>query len=133
MSRDYDVLDMAVMLRDAQRSLRKLFPDLEFYAEDDKRTKEQIAEAIERIWNANGFADIREEERYGKMMKKTVMSGWEILWQTYRKVDDLHYDHKIDVKEMPDLSDGKPMQYVELIMKHPELHEEFLREEWMFE
>ena len=26
---DYDILDMAVMLRDAQRSLRKLFPDYE--------------------------------------------------------------------------------------------------------
>ena len=30
---DYDVLDMAVMLRDAQRSLRKLFPDYEEKAE----------------------------------------------------------------------------------------------------
>lgn len=30
---DYDVLDMAVMLRDAQRSLRKLFPDYETKAE----------------------------------------------------------------------------------------------------
>ena len=30
---DYDVLDMTVMLRDAQRSLRKLFPDYEEKAE----------------------------------------------------------------------------------------------------
>ena len=30
---DYDVLDMAVMLRDAQRSLRTLFPDYEEKAE----------------------------------------------------------------------------------------------------
>jgi hypothetical protein len=34
---------------------------------------------------------------------------------------------------MPDLSDDKPMQFAELIMKHPEVYEEFLREEWMFE
>ena len=61
------------------------------------------------------------------------MSGWEILWQTYRKIDDLYYDHKIDVKELPDLSKSKPMQFAELIMQHPEVHEEFLREEWMFE
>jgi hypothetical protein len=85
------------------------------------------------FYQANGYADLRDEKRWGKVMKKPVISSWEITWQTYRKIDDLYYDHKIDVKEMPDLSDGKPMQYAELIMKHPEVHEEFLREEWMFE
>ena len=113
--------------------LKHAYPDVGFRVEDDARTKEQIAEAIERIWNANGYADLRDEKRWGKVMKKPVMSSWEITWQTYRKIDDLYYEHKIDVKELPNLSDGKPMQYAELIMKHPEVHEEFLREEWMFE
>ena len=113
--------------------LKHAYPDVEFHTEDDTRTKEHIAEAIERIWNANGFADLRDEERWGTTFKKPVMSGWEILWQTYRKIDDLYYDHKIDVKELPDLSKSKPMQFAELIMQHPEVHEEFLREEWMFE
>ena len=113
--------------------LKHAYPDVEFRAEDDARTKEQIAEAVECIWNANGYADLRDEERWGKVMKRPVISSWEITWQTYSKIDDLYYDDKIDVKELPNLSDGKPMQYAELIVKHQDVHEEFLREEWMFE
>lgn len=46
MGRDYDVLDMAVMLRDAQRSLRKLFPDYETKAEPCRQLLRRMMEDI---------------------------------------------------------------------------------------
>lgn len=43
---DYDVLDMAVMLRDAQRSLRKLFPDYETKAEPCRQVLRRMMDDI---------------------------------------------------------------------------------------
>ena len=79
----------------------------------------------------NGFLDTHDEERWGKTVKRSVMSAWEIIWQTYQKMDDLYYAGKMTVKEMPTASEDS-QEYAKVIMRFPEVHEEFLREEWMY-
>lgn len=68
---DYDVLDMAVMLRDAQRSLRKLFPDYEAKAEPCRRLLRRmmadiptdkvlvaLTHALQAVVDANGGSQV---------------------------------------------------------------------------
>ena len=43
----------------------------------------------------------------------------------------MYYDGKMTVKEMPTVSKDS-QEYAKVIMRFPEVHEEFLREEWMY-
>ena len=96
---DYDVLDMAVMLRDAQRSLRKLFPDYEERAEpcrqllrrmmaDTPTDKVLVAltHALQAVVDANGG-------ECGDRQKIQVHS----LWLTAAAKDLLDEEHAVSV------------------------------------
>ena len=111
-------------------SLKHAYPDIVFNVEDDKRTVEEIEQALDEIFDKNGFNDLRDDDRWGKVVKKPVMSAWEIIWRTYSKLDEMYYANKIDIKEFPSVSD-KSSDYAEAIIKFPEAHAEFLMEEWM--
>lgn len=101
MGRDYDVLDMAVMLRDAQRSLRKLFPDYETKAEPCRQLLRRmmadiptdkvlvaLAHALQAVVDANGG-------ECGDRQKIQVHS----LWLTAAAKDLLDEEHAVSVTD----------------------------------
>jgi len=98
---DYDVLDMAVMLRDAQRSLRKLFPDYEERAEPCRQVLRRmmadiptdkvlvaLTHALQAVVDANGG-------EYGDTQKIQVHS----LWLTAAAKDLLDQEHTVSVAD----------------------------------
>lgn len=111
--------------------LKHAYPDVAFDPSTDHRTMEQIKESVDKILADNGFLDMRDDVSWGKPVKRSVMSAWEIIWQTYQKMDEMYYDGKMTVKEMPTVSKDS-QEYAKVIMRFPEVHEEFLREEWMY-
>lgn len=98
---DYDVLDIAVMLRDAQRSLRKLFPDYETKAEPCRQLLRRmmadiptdkvlvaLTHALQAVVDANGG-------EYGDTHKIQVHS----LWLTAAAKDLLDEEHSASVAD----------------------------------
>lgn len=98
---DYDVLDMAVMLRDAQRSLRKLFPDYEEKAEPCRQLLRRmmadiptdnvlvaLTHALQAVVDANGG-------EYGDRQKIQVHS----LWLTAAAKDLLDQEQAVSVAD----------------------------------
>ena len=98
---DYDVLDMAVMLRDAQRSLRKLFPDYEEKAKPCRQVLRRIMadiptdkvlvaliHALQAVVDANGG-------EYGDTQRIQVQS----LWMTAAAKDLLDEEHAVSVAD----------------------------------
>ena len=98
---DYDVLDMAVMLRDAQRSLCKLFPDYEKRAEPCRQLLRRmmadiptdkvlvaLTHALQAVVDANGG-------EYGDTQKIQVHS----LWLTAAAKDLLDEEHSASVAD----------------------------------
>lgn len=98
---DYDVLDIAVMLRDAQRSLRKLFPDYEENAEPCRQLLRRmmadiptdnvlvaLTHALQAVVDANGG-------EYGDRQKIQVHS----LWLTAAAKDLLDDEHTVSVAD----------------------------------
>ena len=98
---DYDVLDMAVMLRDAQRSLRKLFPDYEEKAEPCRQVLRRmmadiptdkvlvaLTHALQAVVDANGG-------EHGDTQKIQVHS----LWLTAAAKDLLDEEHTVSVAD----------------------------------
>lgn len=98
---NYDVLDMTVMLRDAQRSLRKLFPDYETKAEPCRqllrRTMSDIptdqvlvalTHALQAVVDANGG-------EHGDMRQIQVHS----LWLMAAAKDLLDEEHAVSVAD----------------------------------
>ena len=101
MGRDYDVLDMAVMLRDAQRSLRKLFPDYETKAEPCRQLLRRmmadiptdkvlvaLTHALQAVVDANGG-------EMGDRQRIQVQS----LWMTAAAKDLLDEEHAVSVAD----------------------------------
>ena len=98
---DYDVLDIAVMLRDAQRSLCKLFPDYKEKAEPCRQLLRRmmadiptdnvlvaLTHALQAVVDANGG-------EYGDTQKIHVHS----LWLTAAAKDLLDEEHTISVAD----------------------------------
>lgn len=98
---DYDVLDMAVMLRDAQRSLRSLFPDYEEKVAPCRQILRQVmadiptdkvlvalTHALQAVVDANGG-------KYGDTQKIQVHS----LWLTAAAKDLLDEEHAVSVAD----------------------------------
>jgi len=98
---DYDVLDMAVMLRDAQRSLRTLYPDYEEKAEPCRKVLRRmmseiptdkvlvaLTHALQSVVDANGG-------EYGDTQKIQVHS----LWLTAAAKDLLDEEHAVSVAD----------------------------------
>lgn len=98
---DYDALDMAVMLRDAQRSLRTLFPDYEERAEPFRQLLRRmmvdiptdkvlvaLTHALQAVVDANGG-------EHGDRQKIQVHS----LWLTAAARDLLDEEHTVSVAD----------------------------------
>ena len=98
---DYDVLDMAVMLRDAQKNLRRLFTDYETKAEPCRQLLRRmmadiptdkvlvaLTHALQAVVDANGG-------ECGDRQKIQVHS----LWLTAAAKDLLDEEHTVSVAD----------------------------------
>ena len=84
--------------------IKHAYPDVTFNPEDDKRTVDELKSDIEKI-----------------------------LWRTYCIMVEYPYSEeirKVFGKSMCISND--PQSYAEVIKKFPEIHKEFLMEEWMY-
>lgn len=116
--------------------LKHAYPDISILDGTDTRTAEELTKDINDILDNNGHNEF-EANRFDekKEAKSRVMSAWEILWQTYKKIDNLKHDehyNKTEVYDMFPCINESVENYVNVIMKYPEAHEEFLREELMY-
>jgi hypothetical protein len=59
------------------------------------------------------------------------MSAWEIIWRTYCLLDDLSSEIRAIYGESMCISEDT-QRYAECILKFPNVHEEWLKEEWMY-
>lgn len=116
-------------------TLKNAFPDIEYKLEDNKRTKEEIVKSIEKIYDDNGFNETEIEKfSNGNTYTTRLMKGWEILWKTHCKVDDLHYGDNAPC-EYKDVMDAceEPERLADFILKYPTVYQAFCSEESMFE
>ena len=116
--------------------LKHAYPNIDVQVDSDTRTPEELTKDINTILDNNGHNEF-EVNRFDekKVAKSRVMSAWEILWQTYKKIDNLKHDehhNKTEVYDMFPCINESVENYVNVIMKYPEAHEEFLREELMY-
>lgn len=118
--------------------LKHAYPDISILAGTDTRTAEELTKDINTILDNNGHNEFevnRFAEKNKNEAKSRVMSAWEILWETYKKIEDLKHDehyNKTEVYDMFPCINESVENYVNVIMKYPEAHEEFLREELMY-
>lgn len=94
---DYDVLDMAVMLRDAQRTLRSLFPDYEEKAEPCRQLLRRMMADIptDKVLVALTHALQAVVDANGDRQKIQVHS----LWLTAAAKDLLDEEHTVSVAD----------------------------------
>ena len=111
--------------------LKHAYPDKVFNPEDDQRTIEEIKASVENIINANGYNDWYDDTSWGKPHKRRIMSAWEILWRTYCIMDDMSSEIRKEFGSSMCI-ENDPQRYAETIKRFPEIHKEFLMEEWMF-
>ena len=111
--------------------LKHAYPDKIFNIDDDKRTVEEIKASIDKILDDNGFNDWKDDVSWGKPCKRRVMSAWEIIWRTYCLIDDLSSEIRAIYGESMCISEDT-QRYAECILKFPNVHEEWLKEEWMY-
>ena len=104
--------------------LKHAYPDIKVNVEDDKRTKEELTRDINIILENNGHSEYIPN-RFNEEKMCPLMYIYEILWRTYYKIDG---KSEIDFPVIDETVDN----YVDVIMKYPEIHEEFLREEMMY-
>ena len=98
---DYDILDMAVMLRDAQRSLRKLFPDYETKAEPCRQVLRRMMEDIptDKVLVALIHALQAVVDSNGGEMGDRQRIQVQSLWLTAAAKDLLDEEHVVSVAD----------------------------------
>ena len=98
---DYDVLDMAVMLRDAQRSLRKLFPDYEEKIEPCRQVLRRMMDDIptDKVLVALTHALQAVVDSNGGEMGDRQRIQVQSLWMTAAAKDLLDEEHAVSVAD----------------------------------
>ena len=98
---DYDILDMAVMLRDAQRNLRKLFPDYETKAEPCRQVLRRMMEDIptDKVLVALTHALQAVVDSNGGEMGDRQRIQVQSLWLTAAAKDLLDEEHAVSVAD----------------------------------
>lgn len=105
--------------------LKHAYPETVINVSDDTRTIEEIQASIDHIVDNFGGSEVEKDDN-GKTVynydgtPSTVMSIRDIFWRTYYKA------YRLDNVKEPE---GDSKTYAECIMKNPEVHEEFLRDE----
>ena len=106
--------------------LKNLYEPKDFTKDAEKLTKEKVVETINNIYTNNGYNDIKQVFDNGHVSRE--MSGWEILWRTWRELDnsDIRKKYGIDYISM-DVPDN-PEEFADHILKYPEVAQTFVFE-----
>ena len=112
--------------------LKHAYPYLEFDPETDKRSVEEVAEAIEKLYDDNGFNKFETENMGDREWKRRLMSPYDIIWRTYyaleqaeRKANNGEYVSITKISE-------NPKEFAEHILRFPEVHAILLSEEFCY-
>ena len=113
--------------------LNHLYGEIDVTKDMNKLTQENVEKTIEKIYDQFGYNDWEVHTRYGNPRTDRIMSGWEILWRTYRTLDDsdLRKKYNIDYKDIMNIEE-EPKRFAEYILKYPEVKEAFAREVKMY-
>ena len=109
--------------------LKHAYPDVVFDEKSDTRDTDELKRSIEDIFSAHGYDETEESVSFGISGERRLVSGWEILWRTHKKIENLRYE------SIPDdcrITENSPEEYAKVINMFPEVHREFLMEEWLF-
>lgn len=111
--------------------LSHLYEPVKFDVNSDKVTKENVANSIRSIYERFGAYDMRKDESWGG--ERPVMSPWELMWNTYSKLDNYKFKEKngLSYEDVKDI-DKDPERFAEMIIRFPELTERFLIDEWLY-
>jgi len=112
-------------------TLKHLYGDMDFSKEMKNLTKEEIVKTISNIYANNGYNEIEEVFDNGYVSR--VMSGFELMWRTYRQLDDYDFrkQYNLDYINM-DICDNIG-EFADEILKYPEVTREFILEKKMYE
>lgn len=105
--------------------LKNLYEPKDFSKDAKKLTKEKVVETINNIYANNGFNDIKEVFESGYVSRE--MSGWEILWRTWRELDNSNTRKKCGTYISMDVPDN-PEEFADHILKYPEVAQTFVFE-----
>ena len=112
-------------------ALKNALPDRPIWVNDDKRSVDEIEAAVTKIYKDNGFYEMVPNKWDSKKLTGFIC-GWEILWRTHCAIENLRDTHKdLSYSDLMDVNKD-PRMMAEFIMKYPEVHEVFLREENSF-
>jgi hypothetical protein len=105
--------------------LKNLYEPKDFSKDAKNLTKEKVVETINNIYANNGFNDIKEVFESGYVSRE--MSGWEILWRTWRELDNSDTRKKSGIYVSMDVPDN-PEEFADHILKYPEVAQTFVFE-----
>lgn len=105
--------------------LSHLYEDIDFTKEAENLTKDNVAKAIRKVYAEQGNSEM-EKNSWGGY--SPVMSGFEILWQTYKLFDDYRFREKNHIEGFAMDDSDNPDKYAEHIVKYPELRKVFCQE-----
>ena len=113
--------------------LNKTFSPIEFNIDDDKRNTSEIEKSIIDIYSKNGVYEKRNKPFPGEKEPREIMSAWEVLWMTYSIVSyyKFYKEKGLDYGDIMGIDDDTT-KFAEFILKYPELHKEFLLEEYLY-
>ena len=112
--------------------LKNVLPDIKF--EGDNRDADEIAKSIDEIFETNGVYEYEQDGYYrdtGKPFMRRKNSGWEVLWYTYIRLQDLERADKLDYSSLMDDSND-PKKFAERICRYQEARDLFKMEEWFY-
>ncbi len=112
--------------------LKNALPDIVF--EGETRDAEEIAKSIEEIYKVNGVYEFEQDGYYhdtGKPFMRRKNSGWEMLWYTYRKLEDEERKDKLEYASLMDDSED-PKKFAERICRYQKIKDIFKMEEWFY-
>ena len=112
--------------------LKHLYDEVDYSKEAKKLSVEGITETIDDIYERFGYNDWEVHTRYGAPRTDRIMSGWEILWRTYHKLDDYDFRKEKGIEYIPMSIVDNPKEFAEEIIKYPETREEFVKEVKMY-
>ena len=107
--------------------LKHAYPDIVFNVEDDKRAAPVLCRTVKKLFEDNGGRCIVEYNY------DLPLPSWQVLQFTYKKLHSMFDNDNIIIHELPDGAGDESIVYAKAIIKYPEVHAEFLMEEWMYQ
>ena len=111
-------------------TLKNLYEPKDFSDDAKRLTREEVVETINSIYDNNGYNDIKHVFKSGGVSRK--MSGYEILWGTWRELNDYDIIKKYGIDYISMDVPDSPEEFADYILKYPEVAQAFVFESRTF-